>query len=114
MPAKNIIILEKNDSGYRVAFWADVPATRQSFYANPIKRSLWGGASTEENAAIAAGTVTESAEQINVPAGATIPQMQAFLESRWTAFQSYITSYNPWLRYGTFWNGTTWTAGGVS
>ena len=73
MAAKLIIILDKNSQSglFRCALWADVPASRQSFYANPSAQSIWTGASAGENAAIAAGQVAELVIDLPVSDGAT-------------------------------------------
>ena len=113
--AKHVIILEELDTrSYRYALWADVPVARQAFYARPGAVSAWTGASAAENAALAAGAVTEHVDHFVVPEGTPIAQVRALLQTQWQGFQGRITADNPWVRYGTFWDGTTWTAGGVS
>ena len=113
--AKQIVILEKLDSDtYKYALWAAVPVARQSFYTKIGAVSEWKNASVAENTAIAAGQIVEKVETINVPAGSTLGQVQAFLQTRWTDYQALITANNPWVRYGSFWDGISWTAGGVA
>ena len=115
MPAKRIIILDRNQGGrFGYALWADVPATRQSFYADVNKKSVWLGASVAENGDIAAGRVVEDVNEAALPPGTPIVQIQNFLEQQWADFQTRITNANPWNRYGTFWDGTTWTVGGAT
>lgn len=115
--AKRIIILEKIEGkrpSFRVAFWANVPATRQSFYADPLKVSAYKDASAAELTDLQSGTVVESVETFSADPPKSIAEVMAFLESRWQEFQNQVDANNPWLRYGSFWDGTTWTAQGVS
>jgi hypothetical protein len=45
--------------------------------------------------------------------GQTLPQIQAELVTRQADYQAQITALTTWNRYGTFYNGTVWTAQGV-
>jgi hypothetical protein len=115
MPAKRIIILEQSDAQtYRFALWADVPVPRQPFYANPAAVSAWSGAAAGDNTALKNGSVVESTGTINVPIGEALAPSQARLIALWTAYQAAVTSGNQWARYGSFWDGTTWTPSGVA
>ena len=113
---KQIIILDKLEGGnrFRFALWAAVPTTRQSYYADANKKSVWLGASVTENADIAAGRVVERVDVISVAPAWTVGQIQAELQGAWSQFQNDITGRNPWARYGATWDGSTWTAGGVA
>lgn len=112
-----IIVLDRlpdlGPQSFRVAYWLDVPAPRQSFYAKPGAVSAWAGAQPADNAAIAAGEVVEVIENFVKPNG-TLAQAQADLQAAWQRLQNAITSVNKYTRYGTTWDGATWTAGGVS
>ncbi len=124
MPSKRIIILENQTQGqlgneapkvFRAAFWADVPAARQSFYvktATPF--SAWPGASGAELTAIQTGQVAERVINAPIAFNATLASAQATLQAMWTDYQAEITAANPWNRYGSFWDGTTWTLGGAA
>ena len=113
--AKRVIILEQLDTRtYRYALWVNVPVPRQPFYAKSGAISAWTGASVAENAAIASGAVAEHVDHFNVPEGTGLPAVRALLETQWQGFQARITADNPWVRYGTFWDGISWTTGGVS
>jgi len=116
MPRLNIIVLEQADDGvtYRYAMWADAPSARQSFYANPAAKSAWSGATTTDNTNLQSGAVVEKISTIKVTPGTTLGQIEAFLQSIWTAYQAQITASNPWVRYGSTWDGSTWTLTGVS
>ena len=115
--AKKIIILERlstQNSSFRVAYWADAPAARQTFYADPIKVSAWGGASAAENTALQDGSVVERVETSSVEGQKTRAEVKTILEARWAGFQAEINAANPWNFYGSFWDGTIWTDGGVA
>lgn len=116
--AKQIIILEHvnfpSDQDFRYVMWATVPATRKSYYANPEFISQYKDITAEELAALRDGSVIEQSGIIPRPAGATITQIRAELIVRFNLFQSSITNYNPYERYGTYYDGSTWTAGGVA
>ena len=114
MPAKQVIILDKQSPGrFKVALWADVPTARQPFYADTDKVSEWTGATVSDNDALKAGQVVERVITTALLPSAGIPEVKTALENQWADFQVDINSENPWNRYGTFWNGTSWTAGGV-
>lgn len=117
MPAKRIIILEKTSDTpliFRYALWADVPAARQSFYASPGAVSAWKDASGAENTAIATGAVAEKIDTVQVTPGTGIAVIELQLQDSWTNYQNLITNTNPWVRYGSLWDGTTWTLTGVA
>jgi hypothetical protein len=116
--AKQIIVLEKSDTadkGFRVALWAVPPVARQPYWklSAPTK-SAWSGASQAENDAIANGQVIEQVETITSDTAQTMAGWQALAEQRWETFNANVQAANPWRRYGTFWDGTTWTPGGVT
>lgn len=119
--AKRIIILDRLPMNGRLAFnyvlWAEVPLARQPFYTNAGAKSVWAGASVQENADIAAGIILERAGvyQDRTPlATETIADVRAALQAAWAAFQNEVTNTDVrWSRYGTSWDGTTWTAAGA-
>lgn len=109
--AKRIIILEQLDNRqYRYALWADVPAARQSLYAASAQPTAYTLASVNEKAALADGSV---AEKIGVIEAISVAEARQMLVDLWTEWQAQVSNRNPWIRYGTFWNGTGWTAEGV-
>lgn len=114
MPRLNVIILTRTPDDLSVVLWADVPAARQSFYANPNAKSVWSGATTADNTALQNGSVVENQAIQRVPPGATLAQVQAFLQSQWQNYQNYITNYNPWHNYGSTWDGTAWVMATVN
>lgn len=115
MPSKRVIVLNKTGAKqFLVAFWADVPAARQAFYANAAAVSAWSGASEQEIAAIRTGAVAESVQTIQ--SEGTVAEFRTELETQWTRFQAEINASNPWNRYGTYWvgDGSSWVNGGAS
>ncbi len=123
MPSKRVIVLERlvskedtfgNQSPqyWSYVFWADVPVSRASHYANAGLTSLVRDIAAGDLAALQAGTIVEKLGTLQVDKGTTIPQLQTILETKWTDYQTVITNFNPWNRYGTYWDGT-WHASGV-
>jgi hypothetical protein len=111
-----IIVLDspKNEqNAFNVAMWADVPAGREAFFANPNATSAWTGANAGDKAALVAGTVVERVTKISRSQGGTLAQMQADAITAQQVFQAEIST-NLWTRYGSTYDGTTWVAGGVS
>lgn len=113
--ARKIIILESNPPGqgdiqFRFAMWADVPAARQSRYADATFASAVAGATAGEITALQTGAVVETVREARWPAGTTIPNIQAALVTEFNAYQARVTASNPWQRYGTSWDGSIWTA----
>lgn len=113
---KQVIVLEKlpEANRYRYALWAAVPAARQAFYASPDATSAFKNASQAELDALKAGSVVERTDVISVAAGTSLATIQAELQATWQRFQDEITSSNPWVRYGTSWDGNNWTPAGVN
>lgn len=112
--AKKIIVLEHlswpSDLNYRIVFWLDVPAARQSLYANPAATSAFKNATTQELAALTSGAVVEQVISVFYPAGTALsPTITNDLAARWNAAQATLNAQNPYDRYGTSWDGTTWT-----
>lgn len=125
MANKQIIILDDvhaspldtpNNRQFRVAYWIPVPVARQTFYVTTVV-SAWSGASGAENTAIQAGQVLEivRSESFDSGSGApTLAQIKAALIANWTALNTAIQNNNHWANYGSFYDGSVWTAGGVS
>ena len=110
--ARKIIILQQigEPADYRVAFWLDVPAARQAFYANPTAESAVIGATAPEIAAIRAGQVMEVVRDFPRDNGVTNAQLRSALEAAHTQLHARLVSNNIWNRYGTSWDGAAWTA----
>src|SRR5262245_53575440 len=115
---RRVIVLEKDESTpagrYRFALSALVPAVRQGFYANAAAVSAFRDATEQELADLRAGAVVERLDSISIAPGTGIAVVQAQLQVAWQQFQSEVDNQNPWVRYGTSWDGTAWTSMGVN
>jgi hypothetical protein len=112
MPRLNVIFLAgtpDDPNTWQAALWADVPAARQTFYASSNAKSAWTGATAADNTNLQSGAIAEKIITQRVPPGTSIAQIETFLQNQWTAFQNEITNANPWVHYGSTWDGTTWT-----
>jgi hypothetical protein len=112
MPRLRVIILNEtadDPDTYNVLFWADVPTARQSHYADPNKVSAWLNATTADNDALKSGAVVEQQGIARHAQGTGMTAIQAFLQQRWQDYQTFITNSNPWQRFGSTWDGATWT-----
>jgi len=119
MPRVNLIILDQpapeagpGRSPYRIAFWADVPVSRQGFYANASVTSAWSGATATDITALRNGSVVEEVITFNPDTGATFTAMGATLTTMQATYQTSINAYNPWGYYGTYYVSTAtpaWT-----
>lgn len=116
--ARKIIVLAQTaipsggtttDLDYSVAFWLVPPVSRQPFYANAAATSQVIGALAAEVTAIQAGQVVEQIVPVSYSSGTAIAAITADLAARYNAAQALLTANNPWNRYGTSWDGTTWT-----
>ena len=111
---KRIIILNRvnipSDLDFNVVFWADVPVARQSFYADPLIKSRYKNATTDELTALQSGVIVETTFLLRSVAGQGIGQIQTRLIDAFNDFQSHITNDNSYVRYGTYWDGTSWTS----
>jgi len=117
MAQKRIIILNAlpGVQAYRYALWAVTPASRQAFYANLNAKSAWKDIAPAELTALQNGSIVEKVDSFSNPTSLTLAQIKSQLEAIWTAYQAFVTAYNPWDRYGSFFDDTsTWTNGGVS
>lgn len=114
--ATKVIILETvsaaDSRSIRYAMWADVPAARQKFYANPAFVSAYLDASAGELALLRSGAVVERVTQEMLDGNNAA--IRTALQARFTAFQAEITALNNWAKYGSTFDGTTWTAGGAA
>jgi hypothetical protein len=112
MPRLRIIVLDQpdgNPNSYNVAFWADVPAARQGYYASTGAGSQWKDALPADIAALQNGSVVEHVRPHQMPSGTTLAQIEAYLQNQWQNYQNAVTNFNSWVHYGSTWDGTTWT-----
>ena len=113
MPRLKIIILETEPGKVSYAFWADVPAARQRFYADASKVSVWKDAVAADNTALQNGSVVELVSSYPFEEGAGAARIRNALLDLHTKYQAEINAHNPWSRYGTTYD-AAWTAGGVA
>lgn len=114
---KRIIVLERDTErpiSLRFVLWADVPVARQAFFADANKVSAYLGATQPETDALRAGQVAELVDTLRLPQGTSLANIRAALITAFNRWQSVVTNDNAYDFYGTFWDGSTWTAGGVS
>lgn len=116
MPRK-IIALEQTaaPSDYKVVFWLDVAAARRFFYANPSATSVVKDATQAELDAIRSGAIVEEvvvAEAGGRAGGKTDAQAATGLIALYNARQSALATSPILQKYGTFWDGTSWTVKG--
>jgi hypothetical protein len=112
MPRLRIIVLDQpagNPNTYTVVFWADVPTARQPFYTDTNAKSAWSGATATDIQNLQNGSVVELVQAHQMPPGTTLAQIETYLAAQWQNYQTNITNYNPWIHYGSTWDGTTWT-----
>jgi hypothetical protein len=118
--ARKIIVLEKRGDGqWLVAYWLDVPVERRPFYALKAKPSavavgVVGGIETAEQAAITSGAVREVVDLFSMQGSPTPAQLKAGAELQWQRFQDVTNDDNPWVNYGSSFDGATWTMTGAS
>jgi hypothetical protein len=115
--AKQIIILDdipvQQGVAFSYAMWAAVPVARQPKHANPNATSAYQNATAAELTALRNGEVIERVETAHFVNNETNAQIRASLVQSFTAFQNQV-NFNRWSRYGTFYDGVTWTAAGVA
>ena len=107
-------VIQENPNVFRYVFWADVPAQRQAFFANPAAESAWKERTQADVDQLKSGAVKEQVATIQVIPGTGMAAVQAELQARWQSYQDQVTTLNPCLRYGSTWDGTTWVLGGVA
>lgn len=117
--AKQIIILGTGTPwvGQRsitYALWATVPSNLQIKYAkDPTWVSAYAEATTTELASLRTGATTEKVDTTNVATTVGVTTIKNILQAAFTNFQTQITNDNTYQFYGTFFDGTTWTNGGL-
>ena len=90
--------------------WADVPAERESHYADPAKKSAYKDISASDLNKIQAGTIVEAVDVVAVAPGSGIAVVEAALQDSFSTYQASVTSGNPWIRYGSIWDDVAgWT-----
>lgn len=113
--ARKIIVLDRTNRspalvGYRYALWADVPAARQKFCVDAAKTLRVLDPTAQELADFRAGKFLEKIEEQQWRIGTPVADILASLVAAFGAWQQYVNTDNPWDRYGSYWDGTSWTA----
>lgn len=122
--ARKIIVTKREQTGsvgtfvFNFTLWADVPAARQRFYANPDATSAViaeasagdGGITAAELAAIRSGAIRERSGSSSWPNyAAAKPDLQTAQADWQNEVNGNAPFVNEWNRYGSSWDGTTWT-----
>lgn len=107
-------ILESSDLSINYVLWLSVPAGKEVIYANLDAVSVVKDVTQGELDALKAGQVIEKKRKINLPKESTITSIKSALEEIYNSDQSLINSRNTYKYYGSFWDGTTWTLGGIA
>jgi hypothetical protein len=92
-----------SDLNYRVAFWLDVPAPRQPYYANPAATSVVKDISPADLAELRAGLIVEKVEIIQSLASATLADVKQAARAKMVDLQRDFNRDNTFNRYGTKW-----------
>lgn len=115
--ASKVIILDRSGRGsspqYNYVLWANVPAGRQAYYANLQTESVFKGATQAEHDAIKNGQVAEKLDSYQFQPGDSLAQIGQYLQQAWTSWQSKVNGENKYDRYGTKWDGVSWTQQGA-
>lgn len=114
--ARQITILERfptDPLSFRVAYWLDVPAGLQARYADPTATSAIDTLVAGELDLLRAGAVVEVVETATVHAARTMAQMRADLIARRAILQAEMNGSKRWERYGTFFDGQSWSLQGT-
>jgi hypothetical protein len=113
-----IVVLErtgKTPVTLRYLLRADVPLSRQPFYADAGLTSAYALVNASDLSDLRAGKVTERVES-DVLSGQTVEQVKALLIAAQQSFQAQVSGAgeNRWNYYGTSWDKAAWTVRGVS
>jgi len=124
--AKKIIILTKKQTQNYLEvsylFWLTVPSGQIPFRVLPIQYnthgdvispSVYKSATAGEITAINAGQVVEQQGMTSYSSNVTNNQIAADLIAKFNVAQTSLSNAIDFNYYGSFWDGTTWTMGGV-
>ena len=112
MPAKSCIALSRPKADMaRFVLWADVPAGNQAAYVDPGATSAYENITPAELQAIRDGLVAEKVfEWLPSSGPLTWAAAAAAAVTEQAEWQAEVTAVAPWVDYGRFWNGSTWSA----
>lgn len=100
--------LDAGRTSWNLAFWYDVPASRQKFFARPTATSAWLDAQPADVAALQSGSVYEELVTYSPDAVQGAAAIEAGAAALWTAKNAVFQASNPWGNYGTTFDGATW------
>lgn len=116
--ARKIIIQERldepSDLNFRYVLRADVPLARRPYYADAGKVSLLKDATAEETQEVKTGAVIEREGKASFAAGTQTAAIRAQLVNVFGVFQAEVDGHNAFKFFGTYWDGVSWTNGGVN
>lgn len=99
------IIDRLNDGRIKAVLWAPVPSAAVSQFIGSV--SKWNQISSDQAAAIAAGTLRELLIIRNA-LGMTDDQVHTMLEAEWAAFNDATDDLGIWPLINQYWTGTAW------
>lgn len=114
--ARQIIILDRLPGPvptFRVVYWLDVPVAVRPYLADPARTSQVVDATAGELTALRDGSVVEVVEVVANHPGRTLPQQLADLVARRAVLQAERDADRTYQRYGSYYDGTSWTAAGT-
>lgn len=114
---KKIIILEKvlqtNYFEVRCLFWLAVPAKQQTYRVDTTIVSQFKGISATELQDLKDGKVFEIEYRGSYPSNASNNSIASDLQSKYAIEQTKLNNDKKFNLYGSYWDGTSWTMGGV-
>lgn len=98
------------DSDVQYSFYLYPPAANQKFYRQPNGQPSGNVATAQEITDYKNGVFIEEPGAFQVPSGWTNAQIRTELQNRYTARDTtFQAEQAKWNRYGSVWDGTTWT-----
>ena len=117
MPRLRVIALDRvGPHAFRYVMWADVPSTRQQFYASTgVIKSAYKFATSADLANLQSGAYVEKVDVVEVGTTQNMAQVQAILDATQQSYQNSINSINQWQFYGTNLSSSgVWTTTGAA
>lgn len=119
MAYDKIVLLETlgfpSDLNYHVLYRIPIPSQRQKYYAKPgAATAFLDEADAALNSQLQSGAVLEISDTINLKLGTSDNAAGQEAIKRYNILVAQITTNNPYVRYGTGWDGTSFTIRGVS
>ena len=115
--SRKIVILERinepSDYDFRFVLRATYNPKFVDFKKDPNRKSILADAAQDETDEMIGGLVEERLGTVSYKPGMATDDIKADLESKLVDFQAEIDSRNPFKLFGTSFDGTKWTDGGV-